>query len=85
MIYQLVDNRTEVLAIGSSHIAQLYSWYNYVFALLISMPRFNNISFYQNSPKIKLFLQKKYKIFFLGSASDPRNRPLLQIFGHAVA
>ena len=27
------------------------------------MPRFNSINFYQNWPKIKLFLPKKYKMF----------------------
>ena len=37
--------------------------YNHVFALLISITRFNGIKFYQNWPKIKLFLQKKYKNF----------------------
>ena len=35
-----------------------------MFALPISKPRFKSITFfYQNSPKIKLFLQKKCKIF----------------------
>ena len=34
-----------------------------MFALPISMPRFKSINFYQNSPKIKLFLQKNAKFF----------------------
>ena len=36
---------------------------NHVFALLISMSRFNSINVYQKRPKFKLLLQKKYKIF----------------------
>ena len=35
----------------------------HIFALLISMPRFNSINFYQNRPNIKLFSPKKDKIF----------------------
>ena len=54
MIYQLVNKKTEILARSTSHIAHLCSWYSYVFALLISMPRFNNITFYQNRPEIKV-------------------------------
>ena len=34
-----------------------------MFALLISMPRFESINFYQKIPKIKLFLQKNAKTF----------------------
>ena len=34
-----------------------------IFAMLISMPRINSIDFYQNRPKIKLFLPKKLKFF----------------------
>ena len=34
----------------------------HVFAPLIFIPRFNSINFYQNRPKIKLFLLKKFKI-----------------------
>ena len=34
-----------------------------MFALPISMPRFKSINFYQNIPKIKLFLQKIAKFF----------------------
>ena len=34
-----------------------------MFALPITMPRFKSINFCQNTPKIKLFLQKYAKIF----------------------
>ena len=38
------------------------------------MPRFNNISFYQNRPKIKFFLQKKIQNFRTlgGPPPDPQ-------------
>ena len=45
MIYKLVNRRTEVQAIATSHLAHLCNRYNHVFALLISMPRFNSINF----------------------------------------
>ena len=32
--------------------------------MLISMPHFKSINFYQNTPKIKLFLQNKDKKIF---------------------
>ena len=38
-----------------------------MFALLISMPRFKSIIFYQNSPKIKLFLKKMQSFRALGA------------------
>ena len=38
-----------------------------MFALLISMPRFKSNIFHQNSPKIKLFLQKNAKFSTLGA------------------
>ena len=42
-------------------------------ALPISMPRFKSIIFYQNRPKIKLFLQKMQSFRALGaSPPDPR-------------
>ena len=41
---------------------QNYNPYNYAFALLIFMPRFDSINFYQNRPRIRLFFQKN-KIF----------------------
>ena len=37
-----------------------------MFALLISMARFKSISFHQNSPKIKIFLQKNAKFSSVG-------------------
>ena len=58
---------------------------NHVFALLILMPRFNNINFYQTRPKIKLFLTKKYKILDRCGLC-PRNSPSsLQISDYAPA
>ena len=60
----------------------------HVFALLIFMPRFNTINFYQNKPKIKLFLPKKMQNFRALAAPPPHLRnnttaPLLQISGYA--
>ena len=69
---------------------------NHVFALLISMPpefsvmpRLKSINFYQNKPKIKLFLQKNKLFRVLGAVPpgpqwlpaelpDPRTQPLPQ-------
>ena len=47
---------------------------------MLCTARFDRIDFYQNRPKIKLFLPKKYKIFgALGAPPpDPRNNPPLQ-------
>ena len=52
------------------------------------MPRFNTINFYQNKPKIKLFLPKKMQNFRALAAPPPHLRnnttaPLLQISGYA--
>ena len=69
-----------------------------MFALPISMPRFKNINFYQNRPKIKLFLQKNAKFFVfcglrtqtpclqrLGALSlDPQSIPPLRNSGYAT-
>ena len=63
IIYQLVNNRTAILPLPTSDIAHLCNWYNYAFALLISMPRFKSITFYQNRSKIKLFLPNNIKNF----------------------
>ena len=41
------------------------------FSPLISLPHFKSINFYQNRPKIKLFLQKNTKFWALGSAPIP--------------
>ena len=53
--------RTEILPLATSHItiAQLRNHRaKYIFALLIFMPHFKSINFYQNKPKIKLILEK---------------------------
>ena len=60
---QLVNKRTEILAVATSNKTHLCNYYNDVFAMLISMPRFKCINFYENSPKIMLFFPKKYKKF----------------------
>ena len=82
MIYQLVNKKTKILAIAISQIAHSCNQYNHVFALLISMPCFNSINFDQNTPKIKSFFPKNYKIFErLGLCSQtPITAPPLQIF-----
>ena len=46
-----------------------------MFALLLSMPRFKSIIFYQNSPKIKLFMQKNAKNFRALGAPLPDLQP----------
>ena len=52
-----------------------------MFALPISEPRFKNIIFNQNSPKMKLFLQKNAKFSSAGaSPPDPRNSPPIANF-----
>ena len=52
----LVDRRTEILPLATSHIADLCNQFNRAFALLIFMPHFKRISFYQNTLKIKEIL-----------------------------
>ena len=47
-----------------------------MFALPISMPRFKSIIFYQNSPKIKFFLQKSEKIVSAGGSAPVPPAPL---------
>ena len=56
MMYQPVTKRTEVLQLITSYYP-IYATSLIVFSLLIGMPRFESINFYQNKPKIKLFLQ----------------------------
>ena len=48
----------------------------HVFALLISMPCFESINFYQNKLKINLYLQNNTTFLSAGdSAPTPRNAP----------
>ena len=68
-----------------------------MFALPISKPRFKSIIFNQNSPKIKLFLQKNAKFSSAGGSAprppclrrlgalppDPQNSSPLRISGYA--
>ena len=58
-----------------------------MFALPISMPRFKGITFYQYSPKIKLFLKKNAKFSSAGgSAPRPPNQPpQLRISGYVLS
>ena len=56
--YQLVNERTEILSLATSHTA--FPQFNHVFALQTSMPHSKINNFYRNRPKIKLLLQKKY-------------------------
>ena len=72
MIYQLVNKRTEILAIATSHINHLCNYYGImIFCTANFMPRINSIDFYQNRPKIVIFA-KKIKIFeSWGSAPTP--------------
>ena len=52
-----------------------------MFSPLISLPHFKSINFYQNRPKIKLFLQKNTKFLSAGlRPHTPRTAPL-QISG----
>ena len=86
MIYQHVNKQTEILAIATSHITHLCNlYYVHVFALLISMPGFHSINFYQNRPKVKLFFPKKYKTFERWGLRPkiPVTAPPLQISDYA--
>ena len=47
-----------------------------MFALPISMLRFKSIIFYQNSPRIKLLLQKNAKFFSAGGSAPKTLVPL---------
>ena len=53
--------RTEVFTINhhGHTVAHLCNQFNLAFAVLISMPHFKGINFYQTRSKIKLLLQKK--------------------------
>ena len=73
MIYQLVNKRTEILPLATSHaaISHLCTQFYHVCALLISKQRFESINSYQNKFKIKLFLQKNTN-FLCARVSAPR-------------
>ena len=60
MSYQLVNWKYEFLPLAAYHIAiaHLCNQFKHDFPLLISMPRLKALFFYQNRPKIKLFLEK---------------------------
>ena len=47
MIYQFVNKWAEILPLATSHISHLYNLLNHVFALLFSMPDFQNNNFDQ--------------------------------------
>ena len=73
------------LATSHRPIASLCNQFNNAFVLLISMPHFQSINFYENRPKIKLFLQKYPK--FSSAGAPPKiyktAPPPLQTFGYA--
>ena len=87
-----LNKKTEILPLATSHIAiaGLCNLFNHVFGLLISMPHFKSINFYQKRPKLKILLQKNTKFSSAGSSTsrppcsrrlgafpqDPRNSPL---------
>ena len=77
--YQLVNTKTEVLPLATSHRANVHlcNGFSHVFALLVlvSTPHFKSINFYQTRPKIKFFRKKIQNFWALGAPlSDPRNR-----------
>ena len=81
MIYQLVNKRTEVSPLATSHIVRLCNQqFNHVFALLISIA----LIFIKIHVKLNYF-SKKCEIFDgLGAQlPDPQNRLQLQISGYA--
>ena len=62
MIYQHVNKRAKILPLATFHIAHLCKQFNQVCTTNF-YATFKSIIFYQYSPKIKLFLKKKCKIF----------------------
>ena len=46
MIYQLLNKKSEILPLATSHRAHLWHQFNYVFAQLMFMPRFKSINLY---------------------------------------
>ena len=67
LVYDLLacNKKAEILPLATALIAYLRSQFNHVFALLVFMPCFKSINFYQDVPEIKLFLQKNCKIYKL--------------------
>ena len=56
-----------------------------MFARPNSKPPFKSIIFYQNSPKIKIFLQEMQNFRTLGAPPpDPQNNPPLRISGYPL-
>ena len=74
MILQLVNKRTEIVPLATSHIAVAHfcNQFNYVFAQLISVPRFKKHWFLSKfRPKIQSFLQEKeYKFSSAGGSAS---------------
>ena len=60
MIYLHLNKRTKILPLANSHIAHLCNKFN-MFALQFLCHILKALFFYQNSPKIMLFLQKNAK------------------------
>ena len=65
--YQLANKGTEILPLATSHKA--VAQFNHAFAVLIFMPYFKNINFYQDRPKIKQFLQKNAQFSSAGGGA----------------
>ena len=86
-MYQLVNKRTEILAITTSHIAHLCKLYSHVFALLISMPLSVKLNFIKIGLKLSYFCQKKYNIFERWGMrpNTPETAAPSQISGPALA
>ena len=56
------NKKADILPLTSTLIAYLRSQFNYVFALLIPMPRFKNINFCKIGLKLSYFCTKNHKI-----------------------
>ena len=77
MIYEPVNQRSEILPSATSHIAHVCNQFDHVFALRISMRRFKSINF--------CYFCKKYKVFERWGLrpQSPTPAPPLQISGCA--
>ena len=76
MIYQHVNKRAKILPLATSLIGHLCKQFNQVLTTNF-YATFKSIIFYQYSPKIKLVVEKKCKIFKRwgsGVARDGGNR-----------